>query len=251
MPKKSSISAILITNNERENIAECMGMLKFCDEIVIVDSGSSDGTVNIAQDLGAKVHVNTDWQGFGVQKQRALDLATSDWVLSVDADERIPDKLRQEIRVAIMDQRYEGYQINRLSWFLGQPMRHGGWHPDRILRLARRDKARFLPAAVHERLDVEGPVGQLGEPMVHYSYRTIDDVLAKLRQYSLASAEVRRRDGFKGGLSSAISRSLFSFFKAYFLQAGLLDGRRGFVAAVFRSQETFWRYLAVGWDKSP
>jgi len=251
MPEKPTISAILIVKNERENIAECIGALGFCDEIVIVDSGSSDGTVEIARDLGAKVHVEADWQGFGIQKQRALDHATGDWVLSVDADERVPGKLREEIEAAVADRRYAGYEINRLSWFLGKPLRHGGWYPDHVLRLACRDKARFLPAAVHEWLEVDGAAGRLGEPMIHYSYRTIDDVLAKLRRYALASAEARRRAGVKGGLFAAILRSLFGFLKAYFLQAGLLDGRRGFVAAVFRSQETFWRYLAVGWEKSP
>ncbi|MCH8917899.1 MAG: glycosyltransferase family 2 protein [Proteobacteria bacterium] len=251
MPEKTTISAIVITKNERQNIAECLGALAFCDEIVVVDSGSSDGTVEIARNLGAKVHVETDWRGFGVQKQRALDRATGDWVLSVDADERIPSRLGEEIIAAVTDDRHSGYLINRLSWFLGQPMRHGGWYPDRLLRLARRDKARFLPAAVHERLVVDGNVGRLKEPMTHYSYRSIDDVLAKLRRYALASAEARRRDGVKGGLSSATARALFAFAKAYFLQLGLLDGRRGFVAAVFRSQETFWRYLAAGWEKSP
>lgn len=251
MPDSPTISAILIVKNERENIADCVRTLGFCDEIVIVDSGSSDGTADIARDLGAKVHVAADWPGFGVQKQRALDRATGDWVLSVDADERVPDKLREEIEAAVADDRYAGYQVNRLSWFLGQPLHHGGWHPDYILRLARRDTAQFQPAMVHETLDVDGEVGRLAEPLVHHSYRTIDDVLAKLRRYALASAEMRRRDGIRGGLLAAIIRSLFSFLKAYFLQAGLLDGRRGFVAALFRSQETFWRYLAVGWEKSP
>ncbi len=251
MPEKPTISAILIAKNERANIAQCIGALAFCDEIIVVDSGSSDGTVEIAQDLGAKVHVETDWQGFGVQKQRALDRATGDWVLSVDADERIPSRLREEIIAAVADRRFSGYLINRLSWFLGQPMRHGGWYPDQVLRLARREEARFLAATVHERLVVDGEVGSLGEPMVHYSYRSIDDVLAKLRRYALASAEARRRAGVKGGLGAATARSLFAFAKAYFLQLGLLDGRRGFVAAVFRSQETFWRYLAAGWEKSP
>ena len=251
MPEKLTISAVLIAKDESDNIAQCIGGLGFCDEIIVVDSGSSDGTVEIARDLGAKVHVETDWQGFGVQKQRALDRATGDWVLSVDADERIPDKLREEIEAAIRDHRHAGYQINRLSWFLGAPLRHGGWYPDRVLRLARRDKPCFLPAAVHERLVVDGEVGRLGEPMIHYSYRTVDDVLAKLHRYALASAEARRGDGAKGGLGAATARSLFSFLKAYILQLGLLDGRRGFVAAVFRSQETFWRYLAAGWEKSP
>ena len=158
MPKNPTISAIVICRNEQDNIAECLGTLAFCDEIIVVDSGSSDATSEIAEGLGAKVHVATDWQGFGIQKQRALDLATSDWVLSVDADERIPDQLRHEIESAVRDSRFSGFLVNRLSWFLGQPMRHGGWYPDRILRLARREKAHFKPVIVHEQLVIDGEV---------------------------------------------------------------------------------------------
>ncbi len=251
MPEKITISAIIIAKDESENIVQCIGDFEFCDEIIIVVSASSDPTVEIARDLGAKVYVEADWQGFGVQKQRALDRATCDWVLSIDADERVPDKLREEIEAAVGQDRYSGYRINRLSWFLGKPMRHGGWYPDPILRLARRDRARFLDVVVHERLLVDGEIGRLDTDMLHYSYATIDDVLTKLRRYALASAEVRRGDGVSGGLLAAVGRAAFSFLKAYILQAGLLDGRRGFVAAVFRSQETFWRYLAAGWEKSP
>lgn len=251
MPEKPTISAILISKDEEDNIEPCLRALAFCDEIVVVDSGSADGTVEIAEGLGAKVHVNADWQGFGVQKQRALELATGEWVLSVDADERIPEGLRNEIESAVADPEVSGYVMNRLTWFLGQPMRHGGWYPDPVLRLARRDKARFTPHVVHERMVVEGKIARLKGPLLHYSYDTVGDVLAKMRTYALASAESRRREGVKAGLGKAAARSSFSFFKAYVLQAGLLDGRRGFVAAVFRSQETFWRYLAAGWDDSP
>ena len=250
MAARPTISAILISKNEEENIAECLETLGFCDEIIIVDGGSSDRTVEIARDLGASVYVNADWRGFGVQKQRALDFATCDWVLSADADERIPDGLRREIETAVADSRYSGYRLNRLSWFLGQPMRHGGWYPDRIVRMARREKAHFTPIVVHEQLLVEGEIGQLREPIIHYSYRTIDDVMRKMHQYALATAESRRRDGRAGGLFVAITRSLFSFFNAYVLRAGLFDGMRGFVAAVAKAQETFWRYLATGWEKS-
>jgi hypothetical protein len=130
-------------------------------------------------------------------------------------------------------------------------MRHGGWYPDRILRLARRERAHFKPVIVHERLVVDGEVGRLKEHMIHYSYRTIDDVLGKMRRYAADSAESRRQQGISGGLFAAVFRGSFSFFRAYVFLAGFLDGRRGLVAAIARSQETFWRYLATGWENSP
>ncbi len=251
MEKAPTLAAILIVRDEEENLPECLASLAFCDQIVVVDSGSTDRSVELARAAGARVEVFADWPGFGRQKQRALDLATTDWVLSIDADERVSPALAAEIAAAIRSPKIAGYRVNRLSMFLGRFMRHGGWFPDRVLRLARRDACRFSDALVHEELLVEGEVADLRETLVHYSYRTIDDVLRKLRQYALASAAARRQRGKRGGLPAALTRAIFAFTKAYFLQAGLLDGSRGFVAAVFRAQETFWRYLAVGWERDP
>jgi glycosyltransferase involved in cell wall biosynthesis len=248
MPDRPTISAILITRDECDNIADCLDCLAFCDEIVVVDSGSTDGTPDIAASRGAKVSIEEDWQGYGIQKQRALDRAACDWVLAVDADERIPEALRDEILAAVASGGMAGYRIKRLNWFLGRPLRHGGWYPDPVLRLARREAASYKPAIVHETLLVDGAVGDLKTPMAHLSYRTVDDVLAKMRTYALASAEARRRDGATGGLLSALLRAKFTFLKTYILQLGLLDGGRGLVAAIARAQETFWRYLAAGWE---
>ncbi|MER2533672.1 MAG: glycosyltransferase family 2 protein [Rhizobiaceae bacterium] len=242
------LSVIVITRNEEANIAACLESVAFADEIVVVDSGSSDRTADIARAFGAHVTVTPDWPGFGRQKQRALDMATQDWVLSLDADERIPEGLRGEILRATGSD-VAGFRINRLSSFLGKAMRHGGWFPDRILRLARRDRARFTDDVVHERLVVDGPVGDLSEPMLHNSYDDVDDVLRKMRTYALAAAERRRREGIAGGLGIAIARSAFAFFRGYVLRGGFLDGGHGFVAASYRAHETFWRYLSLGWDK--
>ena len=250
MRRRPTISAILITRNEERNIAECIASVSFCDEIVIVDGGSTDKTVEIARDLGAVVHMMEDWQGFGIQKQRALDLATCDWVLSIDADERVPAALRDEIETAVIGDRQIGYFLNRVTWFLGQRMRYGAFHPDRVLRLARREKARFTPTIVHESLIVEGAVGSLKEPLRHYSFRNIDDAIRKMHQYVLLTAEARRHDKRAGGLFIAIARSWYGFIKAYVLQAGFLDGRRGYASAALIAQNVFWRYLAAGWEKS-
>lgn len=249
MRRGQTISAILITKDEESNISGCIASLAFCDEVVVVDGGSSDHTVRIARDAGAAVHVIEDWQGFGPQKQRALDLASSDWVLSIDADERVPEALCGEIERAVESDRYAGYYLNRVTWFLGQRMRHGAMHPDRIVRLARRDKARFTPALVHEALVVDGALGALEEPLLHYSYRTIDDAMRKLHHYVVAAAESKRREKRMGGLSVAILRSTYAFLKSYVLQAGFLDGRRGYVASVLVSQMVFWRYVGTGWER--
>lgn len=244
------LSAILITRDEAADLPDCLASLAFCDEIVVVDSGSTDTTVAIAEGAGARVTVTSDWPGFGPQKQRALDRATGDWVLSIDADERIPADLAAEIRVAIARGGPEvGFRLNRRSSFLGRFLLHGGWYPDRILRLARRETARFTPDRVHERLVVEGAVGDLSADMVHHSYRSIDEVLDKGRRYALASAAERRARGKRGGLATALLRATWAFLRHYLLKQGFRDGAHGFVAALAKAQETFWRWLAVGWER--
>ena len=248
MSERPRLSAILITRDEAADLPECLASLAFCDEIVVVDSGSTDATVDIARGAGARVAVTEDWPGFGPQKQRALELASGDFVLSIDADERIPADLAAEIRAAIGRGDLAGWRINRRSTFLGRFLLHGGWYPDRILRLARRDAARFTPDRVHERLEVTGPVGDLVADMIHHSYRSIDEVLDKGRRYALASAAERRARGKRGGLLAAILRAKWAFLRHYLLKQGFRDGRHGFVAALAKAQETFWRWLAVGWE---
>ena len=243
------LSAIIITYNEAVNLPDCLASLAFCDEIVVIDGGSTDGTAVIAAQAGARVIQKPDFAGFGAQKQAALDQARGDWVLSIDADERVPEALAREIQSAIENPAHSGYRINRKTFFLGQYLRHGGWYPDRVLRLALRGLARFSDDTVHESLIVGGSVGDLGNDMLHLSYRSIDDVLAKQRRYALLSAQVRRDRGARGGLPAALSHSAATFFKHYVLQAGFIDGARGFVAARAKSQEAFWRYLAAGWER--
>lgn len=248
-PNAPILSAVVITRNEAHRLGDCLASLSFCDEIVVVDHASTDGTAEIARKAGARVFVTDDWPGFGPQKQRALDLARGVWVLSIDADERVEAGLANEISAAVAQGALAGYRLRRLNYFLGQPLRHGGWYPDLALRLVRRDAARFTHDPVHERLIVDGTTGELATPLIHLSYPTIDDVLVKLRRYALATAAQRRGAGRRGGLAPALARAVFTFVKCYILQRGVLDGGRGVVAAFFRAEETFWRYLAVGWEQ--
>ena len=155
-----ALSAIIITRNEAKNIAACLESVAFCDERIVVDAGSSDETVAIAESHGAAVTTH-EWAGFGPQKNVALSLARGDWVLSIDADERVSPPLAAEIRAAIASPHADGYEMPRLSTFLGRAMRHSGWYPDYVLRLFRRENARFTDDLVHERVDCRGRIARL------------------------------------------------------------------------------------------
>jgi hypothetical protein len=250
------LSAVLITKNEEKQIAECLESLRFCDEIIVVDSASSDRTVKIAQDFGCRVIQTTDWPGFGLQKQRALDQARGQWVLSIDADERVTPALANEIRKTIVSGTARGYFIKRKSQFLGRWMRFGGWHPDHVLRLAQREFCGFEPALVHEKMLVSGPTSRLKNHFLHYSYRSISDVLEKQKKYALLGASRLKTQRFAQAqassisLLSAIGHSLWTFFRLYVVQLGALDGRQGLLSAIFKSQETFWKYIAVEFEPS-
>ncbi|MEO8153808.1 MAG: glycosyltransferase family 2 protein, partial [Rhizobacter sp.] len=178
-----ALSVTLITHNESRHIAACLKSVAFADEWVVVDSGSTDGTREIAESLGARVIKTDDWPGFGVQKNRALALAQGRWVLSIDADERVSETLAARIVETIKnDQAADGYELTRLSRFCGQWMRHGDWYPDRVLRLFRRGRGRFTDDLVHERLRIEGRVERLAGDLLHDTMPTLDDALDKMNR---------------------------------------------------------------------
>lgn len=239
-----NLSVIIITKNEAENIRDCLESVAWADEIIVVDSGSSDATVEICRELGAQVHVH-DWPGFGPQKNRALGYATNEWVLSIDADERVTPELRAEIEEAMAKPQEEAYEMPRLSSFCGRFMRHSGWYPDYVLRLFRRGKGCFSDALVHESVQVQGNVARLQQPLLHYSYRDFDDVLSKLNSYSSAASVMLQRRGKKGNLAQAVLHGLWAFIRTYFLRAGFLDGREGFMLAVMNAENSYYRYIKL------
>jgi glycosyltransferase involved in cell wall biosynthesis len=256
-----ALSVILITRNEAAHVAGCLASVAFADEWIVVDSGSTDATCDIARGCGATVVSTADWPGFGAQKNRALALARGRWVLSIDADERVTPELAASIRDAIAAQTAPdesaaavprtaggpmGYQMSRLSSFCGQWMRHGDWYPDRVLRLFRREAGRFSNDLVHERLIVDGPVGRLGGELLHDSMPTLDSALDKMNRYSSGRAIDKVAGGQSGGLASAMSHALWAFVRCYLLKRGLLDGRLGFVLAVYVAEGTYYRYLKMG-----
>ncbi len=235
------LSAIIITRNEARNIAACLASVAFCDERIVVDCGSNDETVKIAEAAGATV-VTHPWGGFGAQKNFALSRARGDWVLSIDADERVSAPLAAEILSAIRAASACGYEIARLSTFLGRPMRHSGWFPDYVLRLFRREKARFSDDLVHERVICEGPIGRLSGVLDHHPVLRLEDALRRVDSYSTAGAEMlaaSRRVSF----SSGITHGIWSFLRAYVVKLGFLDGREGFLLAVANAEGTYYRYM--------
>jgi glycosyltransferase involved in cell wall biosynthesis len=239
------LSVIVITRNESARLAACLESVAFADEWIVVDSGSTDDTVAIAKTFGAQVTQTTDWPGFGPQKNRALDLATGDWVFSIDADERVTPALRESMLAAIAKPRFDGYTVGRKSSYCGQYMNHSGWYPDRVLRLARRGAARFSDALVHEKLEVRGPVGELAGELLHESYADLHSVLDKMNRYSSAGAESLRRKGVQGSLGKALGHGLWAFIRTYLLKRGFLDGRLGLALAISNGEETYYRYLKL------
>ncbi|MBS0445843.1 MAG: glycosyltransferase family 2 protein [Proteobacteria bacterium] len=246
-----ALSVIVITKNEAHDIEACLASVAFADERIVVDSGSTDDTRERAERLGARVTMTPDWPGFGPQKNRALAQAQGRWVLSLDADERVDADLAAAIRAVVAaDGPSAGYAIDRLSSFCGQWMRHGDWYPDRVLRLFRRDRGRFSDDLVHERVIVDGPVGRLPGLLRHHTMPSLADALDKMNRYTSGRALDRRRVGQTGGLLSALSHATWAFCRGYFLRGGFLDGRLGFVLALYVAEGTYYRYLKMAWPES-
>lgn len=241
------LSIIIITKNEQDLIRDCLQSISWADEIIVVDSGSDDNTLDICREYTQHILINKQWQGFGYQKNLALQQATGDWVFSIDADERVTPELKQQIQQTIKSGRHIAYEIPRLTYFLGKEMRHGGWWPDYVLRLFIRENAKFSQDIVHERVLIEGDVGQLNSPLIHHSYTSLEQVLVKNDQYSTAAAIKAHAQGKQSSLGKALVRSNWTFVRAYILRAGFLDGKEGFIAALSKAEETYYRQLKLSY----
>ena len=242
-----TLSVILITRNEEANLDDCLTSLDgIAQQIVVVDTNSSDRTLEIAKKHGATISQPTDWPGFGPQKNRALDLANGEWVLSLDADERVTPSLKSEILTAIQHNAHvDCFAIPRLSWYCGRFIRHSGWSPDYVHRLFKRGTARFSDDLVHERLIPNGQVTKLENPLLHYSFMNYSQVLQKLDRYSTASAEQAFAKGKTSSPLKAVLHGAWAFFRTYILRAGFLDGPQGFALAISNGQGTYYRYMKL------
>jgi glycosyltransferase involved in cell wall biosynthesis len=242
-----TLSAIIITRNEAHNLHDCLQSLQgWVDEIIVVDSHSTDDTVAIAQQHGAKVSQPSDWPGFGPQKNRALDLATCDWVLSIDADERVTPELATEIKQVLRASTDNvAYQMPRLSWYCGKFIRHAGWQPDNVLRLFQRGTARFSDDLVHERVVTDQPVVTVKNHLLHYSYRNFSQVLSKVDAYSTASAKQAYARGKRSSVAGALGHGTWAFFRTYVIRAGFLDGAHGLALSISNAETSYYKYLKL------
>jgi glycosyltransferase involved in cell wall biosynthesis len=242
MPK---ISTIVITLNEEENLERCLASVKpFSDEIVVVDSGSTDATCAIARRFTDRV-VHQDWLGYGRQKQFALEQASNEWVLSIDADEEVPVELRSEIEQ--LDFARDGYLLPRKVRYLNRWILHGGWYPGHVLRLFRKDRARFTDEILHESVVVEGSTGRLQNPLAHYSYRDVSDHVAKINEFTTLAARQMEAKGRRAGVLQLTLSPSFEFLRMYLLKGGCLDGFPGLLVAGLHAFYVFLKYAKL-WE---
>ena len=248
----TTLSVIIICKNEENNIGGCLDSVKFADEIIVLDSNSTDRSQEIARIYTKKVFV-TDWPGFGKQKTRALNKASSQWILSIDADERVTEKLRKEILTVIhTKQSINAFKIRRLSSYCGRIMYHGDWKNDYVIRLFKRTAGKFSDDIVHEKFipnDKYAVVGKMKSTLLHYSYKSFEDVLNKVNTYSSLSAQKKAREGKKSSVKKALFRAFWSFFRGYIIRGGFLDGCEGFLLAASNAECVFYRYVKLSYYK--
>lgn len=252
-PPPPRISACVIAMDEADRIDRCLASVAWCDEIVVLDSGSRDDTVARCRAAGARV-IETDWPGWVAQKQRATDAATHDWVFSLDADERVDDALREAL-VRLRDEGgLEGpaapaaWEVRRRVWFLGRWIRHGGWYPEWRTRLFDRRRARWAGVDPHDRVEVDGATRRVAEGhLEHHTFRSFDDYVAKMNRFSTVAAAEKHARGRRATLWDLLLRPAFRFVRMYVLHRGFLDGRAGFLLARLASTSVFLKYAKL-WD---
>ena len=245
---RPGLSVAVITLNEERNIAACLDSVQWAGEIVVCDSGSQDRTVEIAQRCGARTFRDA-WRGFAAHKNLAVERCRGTWVLVLDADERVPEPLRQEIEGVLQaGGPADGYSVARRNYFLGEWIRHGGWYPDRTVRLFRNGRGRFEPRAVHEALDVSGTVAELREPLDHHTYASVQDFLQRMARYADLAAAEMHTTGKRCGVTDVTLRPVWTALRMYVFQRGFLDGWRGLLLAGFYAAYTLAKYAAL-WER--
>ncbi len=243
------ISVTIIAYNEEENIRECLESVKWADEIVVVDAGSKDKTVEISREYTDKVFINP-WPGHYQQKNFAIDKTSHLWIFSIDADERVTPELRKEIETILTNPSFNGYLFPRKNFFLGKWMRHGGWYPDHVLRLFRKDKGRFGGINPHDKVIIEGErVGVIDCPIIHITYKDFSQYIAKQHMYTTISAEeiIKRKVNIRVSQWTLVGKFIIKFLELYILKRGFFDGSHGLIAAIAASYFALIKYAKV-WE---
>jgi glycosyltransferase involved in cell wall biosynthesis len=251
---KFPLSLVIITLNEQDGIARAIESAQFCDDVVVLDSGSDDNTCHIARDLGARVFIE-EWRGFEAQKQRAVELAKNDWILSLDGDEQVGAALREELTRLLerwasgADQSHftvDGYKFPRLAFNLGRWIRHGGWYPDLQLRLFNRKRAKWVGGGLHEKISAE-KVEILKGALLHYPFKNHTEQVATNNRYSGLGAEALFKKGERFGRAKLFLKPVSKFIETYIFKRGFLDGLPGFIIAVGASYSIFLKYVKL-WE---
>jgi glycosyltransferase involved in cell wall biosynthesis len=243
-PARRPLSAVVITLNCARQLEACLASLAFCEEILVVDSGSTDGTVELARSRGARV-IHQEWLGFGPQKQFAVCQARHDWVLCIDSDERISPQLRARIERALVEPAFDAFEFPRCNRFMGQYLRHGEGYPDWSLRLFDRRLAHWSDDAVHEKVIAEGTVGRLKGDLLHDTAETLASYLAKQERYSALAAEEALAAGRRGGMVRMLLSPVVRFIKFYFLRLGFLDGWPGLLHILIGCRNSYRKYAKL------
>ncbi len=240
---REKLTVIVPTFNEEENLQECLESVSWADEIMVVDSGSTDATLEIARQFTDRILVH-EYINSATQKNWAIPQATHPWVMIVDSDERVTPQLKREIEETLVAPQHQGYSIGRFNHFLGHPLRHGGWSPreDRNIRLFMRDKGRYEDKEVHADVLVEGTVGHLKNPLIHYSYRTLDQYFRKMERYTRWAAMDISKSKRRVRWHHVTLRPLGDFLRLYFMKLGFLDGFPGLIIALLSAYYVMVKY---------
>lgn len=240
------LSVTIITKNEEKNIKRCLDSVSWADEIVVVDSGSTDRTLEICRQQNCRI-IETKWLGFGPTKKLAVDSASFQWIFSIDADEEMTSQLRDRVKTILQNPDADGYRIKRDSFYLDRIIKHCGWDRDYPLRLFNKNRGNFNDKIIHESVRINGTVNRIKEPLRHYTYPSFESHIQRMNRYSSLGAEKAQKDGKKATMVGAIFRGSFKFLKMYFLQRGFLDGKLGFILSWNSAFGVYLKYLKL-WE---
>ncbi len=240
------ITAIIPTYNEEHNIEEAINSVQWADEILVVDSFSTDNTIALAKELGARV-IQREYEHSASQKNWAIPQATHEWIFLLDADERVDEALQQEIQTILKKEKIEevAFWIKRRNFFMGTEIKYSGWQGDKVIRLFKRDECKYEDKSVHAEIICNGKVGMLQNKLIHYTFKDIFHYLEKWDRYTTMSAKDRAKRGERPNIYHFLVKPAFRFFQDYFLKLGILDGLTGYILCTLSSMSVFMRYLKV------